>query len=126
MKILTQQDIEHLRKNPDSWDWYALSRNYKLSEDFIREFKNKVDWYRICKYQKLSENFIREFRDKLSWFGVLRYKKISEDFFLEFKDKLFNQYYFQICCCYKNYNNIKLYLKHGIKLDNHSRKNLFL
>ena len=38
-----------------------------LSEDFIREFKNKVDWNWISVKQKLSENFIREFKDKVSW-----------------------------------------------------------
>ena len=29
----------------DDVDWEDISYNQKLSESFIREFKNKVDWY---------------------------------------------------------------------------------
>lgn len=32
-----------------------------MSEDFIREFKNKVDWSSISSNQKLSPEFIKEF-----------------------------------------------------------------
>ena len=32
-----------------------------MSEDFIREFKDKVNWSYISYSQKLSEDFIREF-----------------------------------------------------------------
>ena len=35
----------------------------KLSESFIREFKDKVIWKYICDYQELSETFIDEFKD---------------------------------------------------------------
>ena len=38
-------------------NWKDLSRNYKLTEDIIIEFKDKLNWYYICEYQKLSENF---------------------------------------------------------------------
>ena len=40
----------------------------------IKEFKDKVRWYCISKYQKLSEPFIREFKDKLY---IKEYKKIN-------------------------------------------------
>ena len=57
--------------NPEfDWrDWGFYSNNI-LSEDFIREFNDKVDWSAICRYQKLSEGFIREFKDKVHW-GVV-------------------------------------------------------
>jgi hypothetical protein len=29
-------------------DWYNISKRQKLSEDFIREFKDRVDWSTIC------------------------------------------------------------------------------
>lgn len=38
-----------------------------MSEDFIREFANKVDWERRSWNQVLSENFIHEFSDKVTW-----------------------------------------------------------
>lgn len=67
------------------WDFYA---NNTLSEDFIREFKDKVDWMAVCRYQKLSEDFIREFQDKIQW-GVLSvYHDLSDSFKTEFSSKL--------------------------------------
>lgn len=67
--------------------WFHLSR-ITLSEDFIREFQNKVSWYLISKYQKLSEDFIREFQDKVYWDCICRYQNLSEDFIREFQDKV--------------------------------------
>ena len=37
----------------------------KLSEEFIKKFKDEVDWLSISIYQKLSEDFIREFKDEV-------------------------------------------------------------
>jgi hypothetical protein len=42
-------------------DWYRISRNCELSEDFIKEFKDKVNWCRISAFQYLSEEFLIEF-----------------------------------------------------------------
>ena len=47
-------------------DWYIISDKYILSENFIREFQNKVDCDYISEYQTLSENFIRELQDKVN------------------------------------------------------------
>ena len=69
-------------------DWGFYSNNI-LSEDFIREFKDKVDWSAICRYQKLSENFIREFKDKVHWGVVSIYQNnLSDEFKTEFANKL--------------------------------------
>ncbi len=44
----------------DNVNWYDISYFYKLSENFIHEFQDKVDWYYDIKHIKiLSENFIR-------------------------------------------------------------------
>ena len=40
-------------------NWKKISCNQDLSEDFIREFKEKLDWDWISEYQDLSEDFIR-------------------------------------------------------------------
>ena len=43
-----------------------ISCKDNLTEDFIREFKDKVDWESLSHYRKgLSEDFIREFQDKV-------------------------------------------------------------
>ena len=69
-------------------DWRYISKCQKLSEDFIREFQDKVYWWYISKCQKLSDDFIREFQDKVSWYEILRYQKLSESFIREFQDKV--------------------------------------
>jgi hypothetical protein len=63
--------MKHLKdiKNKIKWEkYYDPNFNwhnenfYKenvLSENFIKEFKNKVNWYDIVYFQKLSEGFIR-------------------------------------------------------------------
>ena len=48
-------------------DWGMISQIKYLSEDFIREFKDRVDWELISSQQKLSEDFIREFQDRVDW-----------------------------------------------------------
>ena len=42
-------------------NWKIISPYQNLSEDFIREFKDKVNWFYIVRNQKLSNNFIKEF-----------------------------------------------------------------
>ena len=45
-------------------NWGYVSIYQKLSENFIREFQDKIDWNYISEHQKLSEKFIREFKNK--------------------------------------------------------------
>ena len=47
-------------------NWDEISINQKLSESFIKKFKDKVNWDLISKYQNLSENFIKKFKHKLN------------------------------------------------------------
>jgi len=101
MEPLTQQQLRDIRANPDGQQWCCIFSDFILSEDFIREFQDKIIWPLISCKQKLSESF-----------------------FIEFKNKLFYAFRFKNCCYFKNYNNVKLFLKHGMKLNNESRKYL--
>ena len=75
--------------NPEfDWDDWKFYTDNILSEDFIREFQDKVDWLYICKFQKLSEDFIREFKDKVWWRNIFINQTLSEDFIMEFKDEV--------------------------------------
>ena len=75
--------------NPDfDWNDYKFYSNNILSEDFIREFKDKVDWSAICRYQKLSEEFIEEFQDKLYWKHISCYQELSVEFIKKFRHKI--------------------------------------
>ena len=62
-------------------DWENISWHQTLSEDFIREFKNKLDWMYLSFHQKLSNKFIAEFRLKLDLKYLLETKKITQDFY---------------------------------------------
>jgi len=84
-------NIEEIRKNPDSVDWYSISCQ-PLSENFISEFKDKVNWTYISRYQKLTENFISEFKDKVNWDYISANQKLTEDFIREFKDNVYWSY----------------------------------
>jgi len=68
--------------------WSTICCYQRLSEDFIREFKDKVVWKEICCYQDLSEDFIREFQDKVDWKVISERQKLSEAFIREFQDKV--------------------------------------
>ena len=68
-------------------DWKFYLHN-KLSENFIREFQNKVNWDEVSRCQKLSEDFIREFKNKVNWVCISIYQKLSKDFKKEFKKEL--------------------------------------
>jgi hypothetical protein len=71
-----------------SINWIYVSKCEKLSEDFIREFKDCVDWFYISRYQVLSESFMREFKDYIYWncFGIVQV--LSESLIRDFKDKV--------------------------------------
>ena len=68
-------------------DWGMISQINYLSEDFIREFQDKVVWDYVCYKQKLSEDFIREFQNKVNWHWISIHQTLSEDFINEFKDR---------------------------------------
>ncbi len=64
-KIKEAELIEQIESGKKQ-DWYDISENYVLSENFIRQYKEKVCWHDIKKYQELSYNFKAEFKDILS------------------------------------------------------------
>ena len=84
-KPLSENLIRDLK---DKVNWSHISEYQYLSENFIREFKDKVNWEYISMYQKLSENFIKEFQNEISWFCVSRDQKLSENFIREFQNEV--------------------------------------
>ena len=79
---------DFIREFQDKVNWDIISYHQTLSEDFIREFQDKVNWGNISEYQELSEDFIREFQDKVNWHSVSARQELSEDFIREFQDKV--------------------------------------
>jgi hypothetical protein len=67
----------------DDIDFYELSRVKVLSESFIRQYLTHFDdrtWTVISESQKLSQDFIREFKDFLDWDMVVRNQQVSVEF----------------------------------------------
>ena len=79
---------DFIREFKDKVDWEWISRNQKLLESFIREFKDYVDWEWISENQKLSKSFIREFQNEVCWEWISESQKLSESFIREFQDKV--------------------------------------
>ena len=75
---------EFIREFEDKVNWYNISTYQTLSEDFIKEFENKVDWNYISERQTLSEDFIKEFENKVNWYNISAYQTLSEEFIREF------------------------------------------
>ena len=88
ISCILQLSEDFIRDNKDKVNWKFISRDQTLSEDFIREFKDKADWDYVSTSQKLSEGFIREFKDKVDWYFISRFQTLSEDFIREFKDRV--------------------------------------
>lgn len=65
-----EEKIKLKIKNNEFIDWWYISYCQKLSEDFIREFSDKVDWNYISYRQKLSFKFIKEFANKINWYYI--------------------------------------------------------
>ena len=86
--LLRDIGIGKLENEITSNEWENISKSKKLSEEFIREFKEQVNWVRISRYQNLSEDFIREFQDSLFWNIISGTQTLSEEFIREFRYKV--------------------------------------
>jgi hypothetical protein len=85
----TKEDIIKLcGSNPNIWDWKMICSSVLLSEDFIREFQDKLNWAYTSTCQILSEDFIKEFQDKVDWDIISAKQVLSEEFVREFQDKV--------------------------------------
>ena len=80
---------DFVREHKDwNHNWENISKNSKLTEDFMKEFKDKLNWNKISQYQTLSEDFIKEMKDYVKWSKIARYQTLSEEFKKEYKNKL--------------------------------------
>jgi hypothetical protein len=85
---MTEKELRTHIKNNEFIEWDVISRTVKLSEDFIREYADKVWWFYISKYQTLSEELIKDQLVNLDKYVLSRYQKLSNEFILEYFDIL--------------------------------------
>ena len=68
-------DMSRYKLFEDYVDWKKVSYYHQLTEDFMRQYKNKLDWNFISSYQVLSPEFIEEFKNKLNMESVNRFMR---------------------------------------------------
>lgn len=68
--------------------WDKISSKFRLSEQFIENYKDKVDWTAISCYQILSEEFIEKFQDKVHWGFIFSSQNLSKDFIKKWEFKI--------------------------------------
>jgi hypothetical protein len=78
--VIREEQIRNEIATGEEIDWNKVSRYGILSEDFIREYQDKVYWTYISEYQVLSESFMHEFKDRLSWWFISTYQILTEEF----------------------------------------------
>jgi len=88
METITLENYKEVLKinSSEEINWDYICEDYNLSNNFIREFEDKVDWRKISIYQILSEIFIRKFQNQVDWYWISACQKLSEEFIIEFKD----------------------------------------
>ena len=92
-KIKIIEEIHNIKKFFDEninnfvVDWRYISKNQKLSEEFIEKYIDKVNWDCISINQKLSEEFIEKYIDKVNWHYISQFEKVSESFIKKHSDK---------------------------------------
>lgn len=72
-------------------DWNEISKNESLSEDFIRENKDKLTMRLVLRYSQVSESFLEEYYMTFTskeWRRLSKYQTISEDFIAKHEDQV--------------------------------------
>jgi hypothetical protein len=84
----SEKELEKNIKLFDSIDWYNISKNQKLSEEFIDKYSKIVSWRDISCCQYLSEEFMEKHQNKISWCYISCCQKLSEKFITKHIDKI--------------------------------------
>ena len=78
--------LEEISKKANKkFPWKDVIIWQTLSSELIDllDNNNKIDWKLASKWQVLSENQIKEHKDKVSWKNVILYQKVSSEFLHE-------------------------------------------
>lgn len=101
--------------------WMIISAMQELSEEFMREYADKIYWDNATTSQKMSEQFMIEYADKLNWDHLCRFgRNLSEQFIDQYADKVNWYYLFK----YKKVNE-KLITKYAYKFDENMWETIF-
>ena len=72
MELYTSWDEISISKYTD---WKNISKR-KLSEEFMKKYKDNLNWHDIIIHKDISQQFIYKFHDKIIWYNI--YQLIPE------------------------------------------------
>jgi hypothetical protein len=77
------------KKYPNKrWDWYYLSGNPTISENFFEKHIKHVKWGSLSRNKGVSVSFFERHLDKVDWAGLSCNKNLSVEFFEKHLDKV--------------------------------------
>lgn len=74
--------------NEQEPDWDLISKHFKLSEEFMRKYSDKLNWMNLCIYQFMSVNFMREFIIHLKFPFLAFYQVLDFEFLKDYAPRL--------------------------------------
>ena len=90
---VSEQFVRNFADKLDDYDLTlacTMQKGSIVSEDFLREFADRLDWEEICEKRKLSEELMREFADTyIDWYAVCKHQDLSEAFMAEMCDYIY-------------------------------------
>ena len=76
-KLLKSIGVNYPESTLDNEDWFNISESYKLTDEFIREFKYDILWKVLFSKQVLSDEFLIEIQDTINWTDYFIYASSS-------------------------------------------------
>lgn len=92
----TIEILEYYINNYKNIDWFSISIDQSLTEEFIIKHKRNVNWYHITRKQNLSLEFMDKFIHMIDTEYISAHKKLPEEFIIKHADRL--NWYFLACC----------------------------
>ncbi|KAF1333572.1 Microtubule-associated protein, partial [Globisporangium splendens] len=78
----------YARANVELVDWDHISAYQNLSEEFLREFKDRINLRTISFFHVLSERFICDFANELRWDGICSREVLSLPLLIQFANRI--------------------------------------
>ena len=95
----------------------AICQWYTLSEDFFRRHKEEIPWGMLTNFERFSEEFIREFKDKIRFDrNQINFVDRSHEFIREFQDYITTYWWDIIAESYPLTKDFVIEFKHEMKL----------
>jgi len=79
---------EFLEEFQDKICWVTVSSTYDLSQNFIDKFEHKIHWDMLSMLKELTEDFMRENEERINWINISACQNLSEKFIYEFREKV--------------------------------------